>query len=55
MKKFIEKAICAISAITLIWVAASYVEIISKNLDENPEYSKGNIIVQLVEEAVKND
>lgn len=53
MKKFLEKAICIIVAIVLLWTVVSYIEIISKNTEPNPTYSKTNLIVQLVEGANK--
>lgn len=51
MKKFIATITCIISAIVVIWTVASFMEIVCNNLDENPEYSEKNIIIQLVEEA----
>ena len=54
-KKFITNMLCIASAIVLIWMMASFVEIICKNTDPNPTYSEGNIIVQIIEEANKND
>ena len=55
MKKLLEKTICMISIISMIWMMASFVEIISKNTEPNPTYSEANLIVKLVEEANNND
>lgn len=51
LKKMTEN-ILVISAIALIlWMGVSYLEIICKNLDDNPQYSKHNIIVNVTEEV----
>ena len=55
MKKLLEKTICTISAIAMLWTMVSYVEILCKHNGPNPTYSNTNIIVRFVEEAVKND
>ncbi len=54
MKKVLERTICTISAIILLWMVASFAEIISKNTEPNPEYSKANILVNIIEEANNN-
>lgn len=48
-----KKIYLIVSAIVLIWMMASYVEIISKNTKPNPEYSNLNIIVRVFEEGIE--
>ena len=55
MKKLLEKTICMISIISMLWMMVSYVEILCKHNGPNPTYSEANIIVKLVEEANNND
>jgi hypothetical protein len=54
-KRCISNIICIISATTLLWMVASYVEIICKNTQHNPTYSSTNIIVNIFEEVANND
>lgn len=51
MSKFIDKICVGILITFILWIGASYVEILCKNLDQNPEYSDYNIIVYFTEEA----
>lgn len=51
MKKalhIMEIVITVISIIFLIWFGISYIEIISKNLGENPVYSNYNLFIMLL-------
>ena len=48
MKKVLENIFLTIAIITIFWFAASYIEVISKNLSENPQYSFWNIFELLV-------
>lgn len=45
MKNIIWTIIISISMFVLIWFSASYIEVISKNNTENPEYSPYNVFV----------
>lgn len=47
IKKFVSNLIKGILLITLTWLAVSYIEIICKNLTDNPTYWNGNIITML--------
>lgn len=49
MKKFISNLITIIIVTLFIWMTASFVEVISNNLDPNPTYSDGNFFCILVE------
>ena len=49
MKKFITNTISIALVALSIWMASSFVEVISKNLDTNPTYSKSNIFVILTD------
>jgi hypothetical protein len=51
MKKFIENIVIGISIILLVWIGLSYGEILCENLKPNPQYSKYNAIVNIVEWA----
>lgn len=55
MKKLCFNIYIVITAIILVWMMASFVEIISKNTTENPTYSEGNIIIRIAEEMTNND
>lgn len=55
VKKCITNMLYITSVIILIWMVASYVEIICKNTDPNPTYSEANLIVQIIKEANNND
>lgn len=55
MKKICFNIYMIITAVILIWMAASFMEILSKNTTENPTYSEGNIIIRIAEEAINND
>ena len=43
-----------ISIIVLIWFTGSFIEIVAKNINPNPTYSKTNIIVFLTNWADEN-
>ena len=43
-----------ISIIIIIWFTGSFIEIITKNVNPNPTYSKANIIVFLINWANEN-
>ena len=44
----LKKLFCGINTLWLGWVAISFLEIISKNLGENPQYSFWNLFNILV-------
>lgn len=48
MKKILSNILTIISVIFILWFALSYIEIISKNLSKNPQYSFWNIFELLV-------
>ena len=45
MKRIISTLLLALSITLIIWFGCSYIEVISKNLEPNPEYSKYNFFV----------
>ena len=47
MKKIISKTISVALVALTIWIAGSFIEVTSKNLDSNPTYSKTNFFVIL--------
>ena len=49
MKKFITNTISIALVALSIWMAGSFGEVISKNLDPQPTYSKINLFVILAE------
>ena len=51
--KILSKIITVTSIIIMLWFAASYIEIVCKNLTPNPEYSNHNVIVNLTKRALK--
>lgn len=48
MKKIINKIFLILSVIIILWFIVSYLEVITKNLGENPQYSFWNIFELLV-------
>lgn len=48
MKKAIEKIIYIAIIIFIVWFIVSYIEILFKNLSENPIYSSLNLIKMLI-------
>lgn len=50
-RKFVSNIMVALSIILYMWLGVSYGEIVIKNTSPNPEYSKNNIIVNLVTAA----
>lgn len=48
MKKIINKIFLILSVIIILWFIVSYLEVITKNLSENPQYSFWNIFELLV-------
>ena len=53
MKKMtkIEKIIMVVMAMIMLYFSVCYVEILIKNLTENPQYSDWNLLVNLIEYA----
>lgn len=53
MKKMtkIEKIIMVVMAMIMLYFGVCYVEILIKNLTENPQYSDWNLLVNLIEYA----
>lgn len=47
MRKIIGKFLTGLSIVLLAWLLASYIEIASNNLKENPTYSSYNSIIFL--------
>lgn len=47
MIKFISNMIVALSISLFVWFGLSAIEIMVKNLNPNPEYSKANLIVMV--------
>lgn len=46
-----EKICIAISAIILLWLFVSFIEVNAKNLEPNPQYNNWNAFVLLTEGA----
>lgn len=49
MRKWLERIVCAICTLFLLWGLISFIEINCKNMSENPTYWEGNIFVCLME------
>ena len=49
MKKILSNVIATIATIILIWYALSYVEILCKHGNHNPQYSDKNIIIKTID------
>jgi type II secretory pathway component PulC len=49
MKKFISKLISVLLILVTVWFVGSFAEVISKNLEPNPQYSKANMFCILTE------
>ena len=45
MHKIIEKGLCIISCLFLLWLFVSWAEVVSKNLTPNPTYNEWNAFV----------
>lgn len=54
MKKLVSNLIAISMVVVMAWGILSYIEIMCKNLDENPQYSDYNIIVNFTEWWVEN-
>ena len=54
MKK-IGTALCILSVAFFVWLFASWGEIICKNGDEHPQYSKWNLFINYLEEVSENE
>lgn len=50
MKK-IDKIIMVVMAMIMLYFGVCYVEILIKNLTENPQYSDWNLLVNIIEYA----
>ena len=49
VKKIIEMLITFLSIMFILWFAASYIDVIAHNLDENPTYKIWNLFRILTE------
>lgn len=49
MKKFISNLITATIVTALLWMGTSTIEVISKNLEPNPQYSEYNFYCVLTD------
>lgn len=49
MRKWIERIVCAICTLFLLWGVVSFIEVNCKNLNENPTYWEYNMFVYLME------
>ena len=47
MRKIIERGLCLISCLFMLWLFVSWAEVVSKNLTPNPTYSSWNALVIL--------
>ena len=45
MKKFLTRTLCVINAVFLLWMFASWVDIVWDNTSENPVHSEYNMFV----------
>ena len=52
MKQLVENILVIGSIALILWVGASYMEIVCKNLTESPQYSKHNIIINVTENFI---
>lgn len=48
-KKAIWTVTITISILVIVWFGMSYIEVISKNNNENPQYNKYNVFELIVE------
>ena len=55
MKKLFTNALCVLSALFLLWIAVSFIEVNAKNTKPNPDYWDYNFFIVMTEwsEAVK--
>lgn len=49
MCKVIERAMCVVSVMMMLWVAGSWCEVVAKNGRPNPDYSRYNALAMCVE------
>lgn len=49
ISKLISKGIAILSVVLVIWLFLSYVEIVTKNLKENPTYNENNLIIVIID------
>lgn len=49
LSKLISKGIAILSVVLVIWLFLSYVEIVTKNLKENPTYNENNLIIVIID------
>jgi hypothetical protein len=45
MRKIIERGLCIISCLFMLWLFVSLAEVVSKNLKPNPTYNEWNAFV----------
>lgn len=49
IKKMIWAVTITISILVIVWFGASYIEVVSKNNNENPQYNEYNVFELIVE------
>jgi hypothetical protein len=49
MKKFISKIISVLLILITVWFVSSFAEVIAKNIEPNPQYSRANMFCILTE------
>ena len=56
MKNIISSVACGVAALFLVWLLLSWVDVVTDNLQENPEHSNLNafaVLVDIAEEVNK--
>ena len=54
MMKWLGRVVVALSVVFMLWLFASWVDIIADNTSPNPVHSEYNAFVMMVESAEKN-
>ena len=49
MCKVIERMMCVVSIVMMVWCACSWCEVVAKNGRPNPEYRRYNALAMMVE------
>lgn len=49
MCKVVERMMCVVSIVMMVWCACSWCEVVAKNGRPNPEYSRYNALAMMVE------
>ena len=55
MRKIIERTVCLISCLLILWAVVSWAEVVSKNLKPSPTYAKWNMWVLVTEVSANED